>query len=209
MTEATVSWATLISKGMVKKYCIKKFPILRTTTLQRTKYCDQPCLLLGIGDQKLWLWISLMKISIWYEGSYFWNSPCYWTAGSGKHHFFSRNSLDVRGSGGLAFHYRTYLDSSDDPSRLPKFRVILNISNCTFYHHYPNISSTEFQSESSVILGANVPYFGINGITVNSNNCTGILGIASTLVFFNSTKNTALTGGGIRLCTGTTNTSTF
>ena len=58
-----------------------------------------------------------------------------------------------------------------------------------------------------MILAENVPYLGIKGITVNSNNCTGILAIESTLVFFNTTRiwnNTALTGAGIRLCSSST-----
>ena len=54
---------------------------------------------------------------------------------------FSGNSLGVKGSGGLAIHYKTYHDTSDDPQKFPKFHVTLKVSNCTFSNHYPNISS--------------------------------------------------------------------
>ena len=116
---------------------------------------------------------------------------------------FSGNSLGVKGDGGLAIHYITYLDNSDNPKTFPKFHVILNISSCTFSNHYLDA----FQSESSVVLVVNAPYLGINGITVNSNNCTGVLAIESTLVFFSTTRiwnNKALTGAGIRLCSSST-----
>ena len=119
---------------------------------------------------------------------------------------FTGNSIGFRGRGGLAFHYRTYFDTSDNSKSLPKFFVSFSLLNCRFFNHYLNSSSEELQPESSVILAANVPYLGIYGITVES-NCTAILAIGSTLVFYGSTRisnNTALTGAGLRLCSGAT-----
>ena len=112
---------------------------------------------------------------------------------------FSNNSISAKSQGGLALYYKTYSDNTGDQNSSPKFHVALDISNSTFSHHYPN----GMLSESSVILAETVPYLGINGITVESNNCTAILAIASTLVFSNSTtifNNTALSGAGVRLC---------
>lgn len=116
---------------------------------------------------------------------------------------FDGNSIGEDGSGGLALHYKIYLDTGDEPHRLPKFRVNLNILNCSFHNHSPNLSSNQLLSESSVILAKSAPYLGLDSITVSSNKCTGILALGSTLVFSGSSKisdNTALTGGGIRLC---------
>ena len=116
---------------------------------------------------------------------------------------FSDNSIGLNGSGGLALHYQTYIDYTNDPHVFPKYRVNLNLTNSTFHNHYPDIMSQQFLSESSVILVNLAPYLGIDGVRIISNNCTALLAVGSTLVFYSDTKisnNAALAGAGIRLC---------
>lgn len=118
---------------------------------------------------------------------------------------FDNNSIGVNGSGGLAVDYRVYTDTGNDPHKLAKFRINLNITDCLFVNHNPNTSDTSEQllSESSVIFTKWVPYLGMNGVNVTKNSCTGILAIASTLVFMGESTisdNMALSGAGIRLC---------
>ena len=116
---------------------------------------------------------------------------------------FNGNSIGVNGSGGMALHYKIYLDTGDEPHRLTKFRLNLDISNCTFRNHSPILSSSQLFAESSVILAKSAPYLGLHSITVTSNNCTAILALGSTLVFSGISmisENIALTGAGIRLC---------
>ena len=120
---------------------------------------------------------------------------------------FERNSIGIDRSGGLALHYRTYIDSGDEEDKLLKFRVNLNIFNCSFHNHFPNaaIGEEQLQSESSVILSSLVPYLGIHDTSITSNNCTAILAVGTTLVFYGSSRisnNTAFMGAGLRLCSG-------
>ena len=120
---------------------------------------------------------------------------------------FDGNSLGLQGRGGLALQYEVYMSTSDKPNTVPRFHVAPTISNSTFSNHIPNITSGQLQEESSVILASTVPYLGINGVTIVSNNCSAILAIESTLVFSNSTRishNSALSGGGLRLCSSST-----
>ena len=116
-----------------------------------------------------------------------------------------RNSIGIYGSGGLALNYRTYIDSGDREDKLSKFRVNFNIYKCFFYNHFPNAPNEEEQllSESSVILARLVPYLGIHDTNITFNNCTAILAIGTTLVFYGSSRisnNTAFMGAGLRLC---------
>ena len=107
--------------------------------------------------------------------------------------------------GGMALFYKTYLEDNNDPKNVSKLFISLNVSNCTFRNHNPYLPSEDFQPEYSVIQATSVPYIGIDGITVDSNNCTAIQAVESTLVFYGSTKiynNRALTGAGIQLCSG-------
>lgn len=115
---------------------------------------------------------------------------------------FIGNSLGLQGRGGLAFHYNTYLDTAIHSGSFPKFDVDLYVSNCHFFGHYLNETSSELRSESSVVLFENVE-LAISGITVESNTCTAILAIGSRLIFNKTTtvrNNTALIGAGIRIC---------
>ena len=120
---------------------------------------------------------------------------------------FERNFMGIYGSGGLALSYRTYIDSVDKEDKLLKFRVNLNITTCSFHNHFPIVLKGEERllSESSVILVESAPYFGINDTNITSNNCTAILAIGTTLVFYGSSRisnNTAIMGAGLRLCSG-------
>ena len=120
---------------------------------------------------------------------------------------FERNSIGIDRSGGLALHYRTYIDSGDEEDKLLKFRVNFNIFNCSFHNHFLNASNGEEQllSESSVILSSLVPYLGIHDTNITSNNCTAILAVGTTLVFYGSSRisnNSAFMGAGLRLCSG-------
>ena len=115
------------------------------------------------------------------------------------------NNFVGKYDGGMAFYYQTYLEDSDNPKSVSKLYISLNVSNSTFHNHYPSIPSNKFQPEYSVILATNVPYFGVDGITVKNNNCTAIQAVGSTVVFYGSTRifnNSALTGAGIKLCSG-------
>ena len=116
---------------------------------------------------------------------------------------FDGNSIGMNGSGGRALHCIVYLDTGDEPHRLTKFRLNLDISNCTFRNHSPILSSSQLFAESSVILAESAPYLGLHNITVTSNKCKAILALGSTLVFSGISmipENIALTGAGIRLC---------
>ena len=119
---------------------------------------------------------------------------------------FESNSIGLYGSGGLALNYRTYIDSGDKEEKLLKFRVNFNIFSCSFYSHIAKPSNEEqLLSESSVILAETVPYLGIHDTNITSNNCTAILAIGTTLVFYGSSRisnNTAFMGAGLRLCSG-------
>ena len=120
---------------------------------------------------------------------------------------FENNSLITPGSGGLALKYKTYIDTGDEPHKLSKFQVNLNISGCGFHKHFPIASSEKGKllSESSVILARLAPYLGIHNTNITSNNCTAILAIGTTLVFYGSSRisnNTAFMGAGLRLCSG-------
>ena len=113
---------------------------------------------------------------------------------------FSKNTAN---GGGLGLHYQAYVDIGSDPHRSPKFRVNLNVSRCTFQDHMVKTNSQQYLSESSVILAKSVPYLGITDVIIDTNNCTALLAIGSTLVFYGTTRihnNSALTGAGVRLC---------
>ena len=118
---------------------------------------------------------------------------------------FDNNKVGINGSGGLALHHRTYIESENEPHKLSKFRVNLILSNCNFSHHDPNLANGQRLSESSVILVKSVPFLRIDGVRIISNKCTAILAIDSILVFSASSEisnNTAINGAGIRLCSG-------
>ena len=120
---------------------------------------------------------------------------------------FESNSIGIKGSGGLALNYKTYIDRDVNGEKIPKFRVNLNIFNCIFHNHFPIASNEEERllSESSVILARLVPFLGIHDTNITSNNCTAILAIGTTLVFYGSSRisnNTAFIGAGLRLCSG-------
>ena len=121
---------------------------------------------------------------------------------------FERNSIGINGSGGLALNYKTYVDRGDKGSEISKFHVNFNISNCNFYNHFPkkiNEEEEQLLSDSSVILARLVTYLGIHDTNITSNNCTAILAIGTTLVFYGSSRisnNTAFMGAGLRLCSG-------
>ena len=119
---------------------------------------------------------------------------------------FTNNLIGIYGNGGLALYYRAYIDSGDEIHKIPQFRINLNLSNCVFHNHFPTSSGEEqLLSESSVILARLVPYLGIHDTNIISNNCTAILAIGTTLVFYGSSRisnNTAFMGAGLRLCSG-------
>ena len=81
---------------------------------------------------------------------------------------FDGNNLEEDFGVGMAVYYYVY----DLPSSLvdyrPKFYAALNISNCTFFNH------STYTPHTSVIAAQRVPYLGIDGITVHSNNASGI-----------------------------------
>ena len=111
---------------------------------------------------------------------------------------FESNSIGINGSGGLALNYRTYIDSGDEVVR---FRINLNISKCRFHNHFPKGKVSE--GTCSVIAAVLIPYLGIHDTNISSNNCTAILAIGTTLVFYGSSRisnNTAIMGAGLRLC---------
>ena len=123
------------------------------------------------------------------------------------HSSFKSNSIGIYGSGGLALNYRTYIDSGDEMDEMLQFRINLHIYNCIFNDHFPRIFSDEGQllSENSVIQSRLAPYLGIHDTNITSNNCTAILAIGTTLVFYGSSRisnNTAFMGAGLRLCSG-------
>ena len=92
---------------------------------------------------------------------------------------------------------QTYINN---PHVFPKYRVNLNLTNSTFHYHYPDVMSQQLLSESSVILVNLAPYLGIDGVKIAYNNCTALLAIGSTLVFYSDTKisnNAALAGAGV------------
>ena len=119
---------------------------------------------------------------------------------------FEGNIIGKIGSGGLALNYKTYIDSGNDGHKISNFRVNLDISDCVFHKHIPIYDSEEEEqllSESSVILARLVPYLGIHNTSITSNNCTAILAVGTTLVFYGSSRisnNTAFMGAGLRLC---------
>ena len=119
---------------------------------------------------------------------------------------FEGNIIGQIGSGGLALNYKTYIDSGNDGHKISNFRVNLDISDCVFHKHIPmydNEEEEQLLSESSVILARLVPYLGIHNTNITSNNCTAILAIGTTLVFYGSSRisnNTAFMGAGLRLC---------
>ena len=117
---------------------------------------------------------------------------------------FMNNSIGENNRGGLALNYVTYVDSGNEAHKILKFRIGLDISNCSFHNHFPIVSSEKtLSSESSVILARLVPYLGIRDTNVTSNNCTAILAIGTTLVFYGSSRisnNSAIMGAGLRLC---------
>lgn len=116
---------------------------------------------------------------------------------------FDSNSLGTKGSGGLALTYNVYIEAGNLLHVLPKHRVNLIVSKSCFHNHNPNIFSEQLLSESSVILAKMAPYFGVDDVTITSNNCTALLAIGTNIVFYGSSNishNTALTGAGVRLC---------
>ena len=119
---------------------------------------------------------------------------------------FEGNIIGKIGSGGLALYYKTYIDSGNDGHKISNFRVNFDISDCVFGKHIPVYDSEEEEqllSESSVILARLVPYLGIHDTSITSNNCTAILAVGTTLVFYGSSRisnNSALMGAGLRLC---------
>ena len=120
---------------------------------------------------------------------------------------FKNNSIEKYRSGGLALDYMTYTDSGGEGYKILQFRVILNIYNCNFHSHFYVSSSGEEKQllESSVILAQSAPYLGIHNTNITSNNCTAILAIGTTLVFYGSSRisnNTAFMGAGLTLCSG-------
>ena len=120
---------------------------------------------------------------------------------------FESNFIGKIGSGGLALHYKMYPDSGNEAHIISDFRINLKLSNCVFNKHIPIIFSEEEQllSESSVILARLVPYLGIHDTNITSNDCTAILAVGTTLVFYGSSRisnNTAFMGAGLRLCSG-------
>ena len=120
---------------------------------------------------------------------------------------FKNNSIEKYRSGGLALDYMTYTDSGGEGYKILQFRVILNIYNCNFHNHISVSSSGEEKQllESSVILAQSAPYLGIHNTNITSNNCTAILAIGTTLVFYGSSRisnNTAFMGAGLTLCSG-------
>lgn len=118
---------------------------------------------------------------------------------------FVGNVIGINGSGGLAIHCKTYVESQDRPHQLGRFRVNFYVKHCNFSSHTSERTNERLRSESSVILAKSVPYLRLNGIHVTSNNCTAILAIGTVLLFYGSSvisENNALSGAGIRLCSG-------
>ena len=115
-----------------------------------------------------------------------------------KESTFESNSIG--GSGGLALNYKTFIEIGNEAYILAHFRVNLNISRCFFHNH---VSKDKLSSENSVIQARLVPYLGIHDTNITSNDCTAILAIGTTLVFYGSSRisnNTAFMGAGLRLC---------
>ena len=118
---------------------------------------------------------------------------------------FVNNSIGKLGSGGLALNYKSFPDSGNEAHKISNFRINLDIFNCIFHNQFPNAFNGEEQllSESSVILARLVPYLGIHHTNITSNNCTAILAVGTTLVFYGTSRisnNTAFMGAGLRLC---------
>ena len=114
---------------------------------------------------------------------------------------FYNNSIQDNGGGGLALHYRKFIQPGGRKTNSQKFRVNLEVSQCSFFNHSP--SRGQLLSENSVILADLVPYLGIIGSNITSNNCTAILTISAILVFKGSSlirNNTSRIGAGIRFC---------
>ena len=115
---------------------------------------------------------------------------------------FKENTVGLNGSGGLAIHFRTYIESQEQKYVLDKVRVNLYVADSTFMSH--KINNTKKHSlESSVILAKSVPYLSLESVNVSHNNCTAILAISSTIIFSGDSiisHNSALAGAGLRLC---------
>ena len=116
---------------------------------------------------------------------------------------FDGNGLGAGGSGGMALGVHADNDVSEDPYSFLKFHVNVDVSNCSFANHNQNqFTDGRILLMNSVIEAETVPYLGIHGITMRSNNCTAIRALGSKLVFSGSTKisnNTAVTGAGFQL----------
>ena len=113
---------------------------------------------------------------------------------------FSGNTLSAsHGRGGLALYYKCYIDARDHPCKLQSYQVNLKLHSCLFHRHSP----LQPMPESSVILAKYAPYLGISDVSVTLNNCTAILALSTTLVFYRASmisNNSAQVGAGVRLC---------
>ena len=90
------------------------------------------------------------------------------------------------------------------PTKSPLYHARLFISNSTFYHHFPK--TAESQSRNSVIGFIDIPYVGLESITILHSGCTAISATQTTLHVSGQSvisNNTAVTGAGILLDTST------
>ena len=113
---------------------------------------------------------------------------------------FVGNSVGV--NKGLALYAISDKSVTDDPNSFSKLHVSLNLSNCTFSNHIMSLSNENSWTSNSVIAAVTIPYLALDGVTVNSNNCTAMSAIGSKVVFSGSTvisNNTAVTGAGFQL----------
>lgn len=114
---------------------------------------------------------------------------------------FTGNSIGMR-AGGLGLQVQANFNYFR-PKLLPILFVDIKVSRCKFSGHYPDPSpSNHHLPETSVILVSSVSNMEIEGVTVESNNCTGIKAENSELVFSGFTRianNSAVVGGGLQL----------
>lgn len=111
---------------------------------------------------------------------------------------FIGNSLSHTGAG-VALHFNVYVNSpTDHEHKHPKFYVEMDLKNCYFTYHQRN----DNHSQSGVIF-ANSARVMLDSVVISHNGFSGILAIGSEVTFLGSstiTNNSAITGGGIRLC---------
>ena len=111
---------------------------------------------------------------------------------------FENNSIN--GSGGLAIHFTTFVIREYIAHSRPQVKV--NVLQSAFMHHNKVENA---QLGKSVIFVKTSPHFAISDTKITENDCTGLLGISSSIIISSNvtiSQNRAFKGGGVLLCSG-------